>query len=67
MPNSAGGRRLTVQGWQILVLSVMGAVVLTGAVAGAVLLNRTDYVSRELIDELQPARVAAYQIAGGAA
>ena len=60
--NSAGGRRLTVQGWQILVLSVMGAVVLTGAVAGAVLLNRTDYVSRELIDELQPARVAAYQI-----
>ena len=30
--------------------------------AGAVLLNRTDYVSRELIDELQQARVAAYQI-----
>ena len=62
VPNSAGGRRLTVQGWQNLVLSVMGAVVLAGAVAGAVLLNRTDYVSRELIDDIQPARVAAYQL-----
>ena len=26
-----GGRRLTVQGWQNLVLSVMGVLVLTGA------------------------------------
>ena len=54
--------KLTVQGWQNLVLSVMGALVLAGAVAGAVLLNRTDDVSRELIDDIQPARVAAYQL-----
>ena len=30
--------------------------------AGAVLLNRTDEVSRQLIDHIQPARVAAYQL-----
>ena len=56
------GRRLTVQGWQNLVLSVMGVLVLAGAVAGAVLLNRTDKVSSELVDGIQPARVAAYQL-----
>jgi signal transduction histidine kinase len=56
------GRRLTVQGWQILVLSVMGVLVLTGAIAGAVLLNRTDKMSSEVIDDIQPARVAAYQL-----
>jgi signal transduction histidine kinase len=54
--------RLTVQGWQILVLSVMGVVVLTGAVVIAILMDRTDDVSRELIDDIQPARVAAYQL-----
>ena len=54
--------KLTVQGWQILVLSVMGVLVLTGAGAGAVLMNRTDDVSRGLIDNIQPARVAAYQL-----
>ena len=57
-----GGRRLTVLGWQNLVLSVMGVLVLTGAVAGAVLMNRTDKVSSELVDDIQPARVAAYQL-----
>jgi len=55
-------RRLTVQGWQNLVLSVMGVLVLTGAVAGGILLNRTDEVSSELVDNIQPARVAAYQL-----
>jgi signal transduction histidine kinase len=59
---SPGGRRLTVQGWQNLVLSVMGVLVLTGAVAGAILMNRTDHVSSELVDDIQPARVAAYQL-----
>ena len=34
----------TVQGWQNLVLAVMGVVVLAGAIAGAVLLNQTDKV-----------------------
>lgn len=55
-------RRLTVQGWQNLVLSVMGVLVLAGTVAGAFLLNRTDTVSRQLTEEIQPARVAAYQL-----
>ncbi|MGV0849469.1 sensor histidine kinase [Mycolicibacterium phlei] len=54
--------RLTVQGWQNLVLSMMGAVVLAGAIAGALLLNRNDDVSRELNLHIQPARVAAYQL-----
>ena len=54
--------RLTVQGWQNLVLSVMGVVVLSGALGGAVLMSRTDHVTTELIDHIQPARVAAYQL-----
>ncbi len=56
------GRRLTVQGWQNLVLSAMGVVVLTGLVAGGVLMTRTDKLSRELIDNIQPARVQAYAL-----
>ena len=59
---SPSGRRLTVQGWQDVVLSVMGAVVLAGAIAGGFLLHRTDDVSGELVDNIQPARVAAYQL-----
>ncbi|SEH59190.1 multi-sensor signal transduction histidine kinase [Mycolicibacterium rutilum] len=54
--------RLTVQAWQNLVLSVMGVVVFAGAIAGALLLNRTDDVARELTGDIQPARVAAYQL-----
>ncbi|MDT5160719.1 MAG: hypothetical protein QOC90_1029 [Mycobacterium sp.] len=54
--------KLTVQGWQNLVLAVMGVLVFAGAVTGAVLLNRTDDLSSELIDDIQPARVAAYQL-----
>ncbi len=57
-----GARRLTVQGWQNVVLSVMGVLVLAGAISGAILLNRTDRMSRELVDNIQPARVAAYQL-----
>ncbi|BBY06765.1 sensor histidine kinase [Mycobacterium noviomagense] len=55
-------RRLTVQGWQNVVLSVMGVLVLAGAVAGGLLLTRTDHVSRELVDQIEPTRVAAYQL-----
>ena len=57
--------RLTVQGWQNLVLSIMGIVVLTGAVTGGLLLNRTDQTSRELNYDIQPARVAASQLVAG--
>ncbi len=61
-PTPKRGSQLTVQGWQNLVLSVMGLVVLVGGVAVAVLLNRTDKMSEELIVDIQPARVAAYQL-----
>lgn len=54
--------KLTVQGWLNLALSIMGAVVLSGAVAGGLLMNRTDAMTSELIDDIQPARVAAYQL-----
>jgi signal transduction histidine kinase len=53
---------LTVSGWLALVLSIMGVVVLAGAVVAAVLLIRTDDVSRDLSDDIQPARVAATQL-----
>jgi signal transduction histidine kinase len=56
------GSRLSVAGWQTLVLSVMGLVVLAGAATTAVLLNRTDAVTRELTDDIQPARVSAYRL-----
>lgn len=58
----SAGRRLTVQGWQTLVLVVMGGVVLAGAVAGAVLVQRTDDVMQEWTDVIGPARIAAYQL-----
>jgi signal transduction histidine kinase len=58
------GSRLTVAGWQTLVLSVMGLLVLAGAVTGAVLLKRTDAVTRELTNNILPARVSAYQLQG---
>lgn len=61
-PDQRGVRALTVQGWQYLVLSVMGFVVLAGGITVAVLLNRTDQVSGQLIERIQPARVAALQM-----
>jgi hypothetical protein len=45
----------------------MGVLVLTGGVTAAVLMNRTDEVSSELVDDIQPARAAAYQLQGRAA
>lgn len=52
----------TVQGWQNLVLAVMGVVVLAGAVVGTVLLNRTDDVTNEITSEIGPMRLGAYQL-----
>jgi signal transduction histidine kinase len=54
--------QLSVRGWLALVLFTMGVMVLTGSVVGAVLLNRTDQVSSELSENLQPSRVSAYQL-----
>jgi signal transduction histidine kinase len=56
--------QLTVQGWLILVLGVMVVLTVVGAVAGGILMNRTDDVSRQLIDHIQPARSASYRIQG---
>jgi signal transduction histidine kinase len=58
----SGRLGLTVRGWLALVLLTMGVLVLGGAVIGALLLNRTDEVSNELSDNIQPARVAASQL-----
>ncbi len=55
-------RRLTVQGWLNLVLSIMGLVVVIGAGAATVLLIRTDRMSDELAENIQPSRVAAQQL-----
>jgi signal transduction histidine kinase len=60
--HGTGGRRLTVQAWQNLVLVLMGVVVLAGALTGWTLMNRTDDESRDLIDDIQPARVASYRL-----
>jgi signal transduction histidine kinase len=54
--------KFTVAGWQSLVLSVMGAVVLVGAVAGGILMNRTVEAARIIIDHIEPARAAALQV-----
>ncbi|KAA0092679.1 HAMP domain-containing protein [Mycolicibacterium sp. P1-18] len=53
---------LTVQGWQTLVLTIMGLLVLGAGIAGGLLLNRYDEVAHELIDDIQPSRSAAYQL-----
>jgi CHASE3 domain sensor protein len=56
------GRQLTVQGWQNVLLSAMGVVLTAGLVGGALLIQRTDQLARELIDNIQPARVGAYAL-----
>jgi signal transduction histidine kinase len=53
---------LTVRGWLALVLWIMGATVLLGALLGAVLLHRTDQVARQMSQNVQPARVAAARL-----
>lgn len=50
--------QLTVRGWLALVLWIMGTTVLVGAV----LLHRTDQVSRQVADGVGPARVAAARL-----
>ena len=57
--------RLTVQGWLNLMLSVIGLVVLAGAVAVAVLLHNIDRMSAELTEDIQPTRVAAQELQAG--
>src|ERR1700754_3335265 len=54
--------QLTVRGWLFVVLLSMGVLVLLGAVGGALLLHRTDELSRSLSDQIAPARVSAFQL-----
>ena len=54
--------RPTVQGWQNLVLSIMGILVLAGVITAGMLLNRIDDMSHELTDEIGPARIGGYQM-----
>ncbi|MBJ7466880.1 MAG: CHASE3 domain-containing protein [Mycolicibacterium sp.] len=54
--------RLTVQGWQNLVLAVIGTAVLACSIAATILVGQADKVSNQLRDGIQPARIAAYQL-----
>ncbi|ORA22522.1 sensor histidine kinase [Mycobacterium aquaticum] len=54
--------RLTVRGWLNVVLATMGGIVLAGALAGVFMIRWTDQVSDDLINHVQPARVAAYRL-----
>ncbi len=54
--------KLTVQGWQNLVLAVLGTAVLGCSIAATILVGQADQVSNQLRDGVQPARVAAYQL-----
>jgi signal transduction histidine kinase len=55
-------RGLTVQGWLNLVLSIMGVVVLAGGVGAVLLLNRSDDILHQLLEEIGPSRISAYQL-----
>lgn len=54
--------RLTVQGWQNLVLAVIGMAVLACSIAATILVGQADKVSNQQRDVVQPARIAAYQL-----
>ncbi|MDZ7882204.1 MAG: CHASE3 domain-containing protein [Mycobacterium sp.] len=54
--------RLTVQGWQNLVLAAIGTAVLACSIAATILVGQADKVSNQLRDGIQPARIAAYQL-----
>ena len=58
----ARGAHLTVRGWLFLVLLTMGLLMLVGALIAALLLKRTDQVTRELTEQIHPARVGAVQL-----
>lgn len=54
--------KLTVQGWQNLVLAVIGTAVLACSIAATILVAQADKVSNQIRDGVQPARIAAYQL-----
>ncbi|MET7486726.1 ATP-binding protein [Streptomyces sp. NPDC005538] len=56
------GRRLTVQGWFFLALSLMVLLVVIGTAIGANLLNQTARVSDDLLLRIQPSQIEAYRL-----
>ena len=56
------GRRLTVQGWFFLALSLMVLLVVIGTAIGANLLSRTADVTDDLLQRVQPAQTEAYRL-----
>ncbi|MBK3572418.1 CHASE3 domain-containing protein [Streptomyces sp. MBT65] len=56
------GRRLTVQGWFFLALSLMVLLVVIGTAIGANLLSRTAAVTDDLLRRVQPAQTEAYRL-----
>ncbi|WP_329264294.1 CHASE3 domain-containing protein [Streptomyces sp. NBC_01478] len=56
------GRRLTVQGWFFLALSLMVLLVVIGTAIGASLLSRTATVTDDLLQRVQPAQTEAYRL-----
>jgi signal transduction histidine kinase len=56
------GRRLTVQGWFFLALSLMVLLVVIGTAIGASLLSRTAAVTDDLLQRVQPAQTEAYRL-----
>ncbi|CAN5260029.1 sensor histidine kinase [soil metagenome] len=56
------GQRLSVQGWFYLVVAVMVALVMLGTVVAAGLLLKTNSAADRLIQNIEPAQVAAYQL-----
>ncbi|WP_376741192.1 sensor histidine kinase [Streptomyces galbus] len=59
---TGAGRRLTVQGWFFLALSLMVLLVVGGSVIGGTLLAQTARVTDELTMDIQPARTEAYRL-----
>ncbi|MFI1002782.1 ATP-binding protein [Streptomyces galbus] len=59
---TGAGRRLTVQGWFFLALSLMVLLVVVGSVIGGTLLAQTARVTDELTMDIQPARTEAYRL-----
>ncbi|WP_329550859.1 sensor histidine kinase [Streptomyces sp. NBC_00696] len=56
------GRRLTVQGWFFLALSLMVLLVVVGTAVGASLLSQTARVTDDLLLRVQPSQTEAYRL-----
>jgi len=52
----------TVQGWFLIVLSIMGVLVVLGTIVGSHYLRETTAMSDYVRDRIQPARVEAYRL-----